>query len=63
MPHFGLKHYDNKENEEMIRRKVAADPYLQFVETSTKKYNDGGYDKSGPQPHEEEIPMQDQINV
>ena len=23
MPHYGLKHYDNKENEDVIRRRVS----------------------------------------
>lgn len=40
-----------------------ADPFLQFVETSTKKYRDGGYDYSDPLPHEQEIPMKEQINI
>tara|TARA_B110000285_G_C15069442_1_gene587065 strand:+ start:259 stop:711 length:453 start_codon:yes stop_codon:yes gene_type:complete len=63
MPHYGLKHYDNKENEGTLQRRVDADPFLQFLETSTKKYKDGGYNYSGPLPHEQEMPMKDQINV
>jgi hypothetical protein len=63
MPHYGLKHYDNKENEDQIRRRVHADPFLAFVETSTKKYDHGGYDYTEPFPHEIEKPLKDQISV
>lgn len=63
MPHYGLRHYDNKENDDTIRRRVQADPYLAFVENSTKKYDNGGYDYTEPFPHEIEKTMKDRINV